>query len=562
MIPFALVAIFSKLQLPETRAEGVAELASLTGTRDILLFGKDTGINVYLPAPGLPQTLKRGVHWQNFLLSCEKQGVARGNVPALDDDQDEPALGIADKSGLSVLVFLGKEPGAEELEQVHALLPLLGARLSLERAAFAAEGQAAAAREASKRAGALNEALNASRRELQRAYERAELELASRREAERKLLEADRRKDEFLAMLAHELRNPLAPISMAAQILKASAVDSARINQTSRIIERQVRHMASLLDDLLDVSRVTRGTVVLDKEPVDVSLIVADAVEQVRPLIEARGQRLGLQLPHETVQVLGDRIRLVQVLANLLNNAAKYTEKTGHILLKIESDQELAKFHVRDSGIGIDEKLLPHVFELFSQGQRSPDRSQGGLGIGLALAKSLVELHGGSIRVYSEGPGKGSEFSVELPRLKLKEEDMPRAPVASMEKQDAGALRIMIVDDNLDAGQTMGAYLEASGHKVWVACDARSALDKVREAAPQVLLIDIGLPDIDGCELARRLRMLPETGRSMFVALTGYGREEDYERSRLAGFSCHLTKPADTAILTRLLSEASHGFLT
>jgi signal transduction histidine kinase len=366
MIPFELVSIFTRLQVPDTRRAATRELATFTKVSAVLVFGKDEEIGVFLPAPGLPQTLRQGDRWQIFLNECAKAGTATDMVPAPDDALDITALGIADQHGSSIIVFLGAAPRGPEQASISALLPLLGAKLAVERTTLAADGHATAARDASRRAGALNAALDANRRELQKAYERAERELVFRREAESRLKDADRRKDEFLAMLAHELRNPLAPISMAAQTLQFASVDQARVRLTCQIIDRQVRHMTSLLDDLLDVSRVTRGFVKLDQEMLDIKSIVSDAVEQVRPLIEARRHRLTLQLAHETARVQGDRTRLVQIVSNLLNNAAKYTPEGGDILLQLEVQAQQVMLIVRDTGIGIDATLLPHVFDLFT----------------------------------------------------------------------------------------------------------------------------------------------------------------------------------------------------
>ncbi|MDB5838422.1 MAG: Signal transduction histidine kinase [Herminiimonas sp.] len=557
MIPIELVSIFKRLQIPEIRSAATRELAVFTNTTEVLVFGKDEEIGIFLPAPGLPQTLRQGGRWQTFLGHCAAEGTAGGAVPATNDDVDLDAMGIADELGLSIMVFLGARPAPVALQWISALLPLLGAKLAIERTALASSGHAAAARDASRRAGALNAALDANRRELQSAYERAERELIFRREAESRLREADRRKDDFLAMLAHELRNPLAPISMAAQILRLPSVPPERLRQTSEIIERQIGHMTSLLDDLLDVSRVTRGLITLDHEAVDVGGIIADAIEQARPLIEARHHRLTVQLAPESVRVLGDRTRLVQVVTNLLNNATKFTPEGGDILLRLEPGPQYIGLCVRDTGVGMDAQLLPRVFDLFTQGERSSDRSQGGLGLGLALVKSLVELHGGKVAAYSAGHGTGSEFSINLPRLDgpVRQTEAPRARNA---RQSApGELCVMIVDDNADAAQTMAAFLEATGYRVCVAYDGHAAIAMARDETPHVFLLDIGLPDMDGYELARSLRAQAHSAGSVLIALTGYGQAEDQERSRSAGFDHHLTKPADPARLVELLSAVS-----
>ncbi|AEG93269.1 hybrid sensor histidine kinase/response regulator [Ramlibacter tataouinensis] len=371
-----------------------------------------------------------------------------------------------------------------------------------------------------------------------------------------KLKEADKRKDEFLAMLAHELRNPLAPIRSAAELLKRIDVAEPRVRKTSEIIARQVDHMTHLVDDLLDVSRVTRGVATLDKEPLDVRHIVMDAVEQVDPLLRTRRHELALQLSPETAVVYGDHKRLVQVMANLLNNAAKYTPEGGRIQLRtqVRGAQEVV-LEVIDNGIGMEPELAARAFELFAQAERTPDRSSGGLGLGLALVKSLVELHGGSVHCSSEGAGKGSCFSVGLPLVSAQvaapAPQLPEAAPQSIQQR----LRVMVVDDNADAAHMLAMFLEADGHQVQVEHDARQALERARVDPPDVCLLDLGLPDMDGNELARQLKSHAETAGAVLVAVTGYGGEHDRTEALAAGFSQHLVKPVDPAQLTLLLSR-------
>jgi PAS domain S-box-containing protein len=378
------------------------------------------------------------------------------------------------------------------------------------------------------------------------------LDITERKHAEEELRAADRRKDEFLAMLAHELRNPLAPIRTAAQLLNLIQVDEPRVRQTSEIIARQVDHMTGLIDDLLDVSRVTRGLVTLEPERLYLDEIIAAAVEQVRPLVEAKGQHL--LLPEATrLQVNGDRTRLIQVISNLLNNAAKYTPNRGKITLQVESVADEVIVRVCDSGVGISAELLPHVFELFSQAERSPDRSQGGLGLGLALVKSLVGLHGGRVTAHSSGLGMGSEFTIRLPRLITESEAQPDEKREPTLPATGTMLRLMVVDDNMDAAHSIAMLLETWGHSVSVEYEARGALARARIEAPEALLLDIGLPDMDGYALAAQLRLLPQTANATLIALTGYGKEEDRARSREAGFDHHLVKPTNPAELASLL---------
>jgi signal transduction histidine kinase len=376
--------------------------------------------------------------------------------------------------------------------------------------------------------------------------------------AEEALRLADRRKDEFLAMLAHELRNPLAPISAAAQLLNMGEPDAARVSRTSAIITRQVTHMTGLIDDLLDVSRVTRGLVVLAREEVDLRSVIADAVEQVRPLIEARHHQLAQNLSATPVFVEGDYKRLVQVLANLLNNAAKYTPEGGKLAIWLGATAEQVLISVSDSGIGISAELLPTVFDLFSQAERTPDRSQGGLGLGLALVKSLVELHGGMVTAASEGRNMGCEFTVRLPRLHARARLEAAAPRPSAGAPRGGRrLNLMLVDDNIDAAQTLGLLLESSGHTVTVVHNPVDALMRAEQQRFDACLLDIGLPGMNGYELARRLRKLPGGQDATLVAITGYGQESDQATAMYAGFDRYFVKPVEPAGLYELLARVA-----
>jgi PAS domain S-box-containing protein len=381
-------------------------------------------------------------------------------------------------------------------------------------------------------------------------------DVTSRKQVEDELRAANRQKDQFLAMLAHELRNPLAPIMTAAQLLKVGTLDARSIANASEIIVRQASHMTDLVNDLLDVSRVTRGLVALEKEELDLNVIVAAAVEQVRPLIDARRHSLTLQLSGRSAHVIGDRTRLVQVISNILNNAAKYTPPGGRITLSVTVDEQQVHVGVRDNGVGIAPDILPYIFDLFTQAERTPDRSQGGLGIGLALVKSLVALHGGTVRADSAGLGQGSEFCICLPRLAVLDEE-PDDEAFSGGAQAPDALRVMVVDDNVDAAQMLAALLEVQGHAVCVEYDAKGALERARRECPDVLLLDIGLPDMDGYELARALRAQPESADATLVALTGYGQSQDRKEAEQAGFDRYLVKPADMDQVNEVLAEAA-----
>ena len=379
-------------------------------------------------------------------------------------------------------------------------------------------------------------------------------DIDAQKRAEEELRDMNQRKDEFLAMLAHELRNPLAPIASAAQLLKLVKADPARIEQVSDIISRQVHHMTTLVDDLLDVSRVTRGQVELDRQPLDLTPTVASAVEQARPLIKSRQHVLHLNIMASDVAVFGDQTRLIQVIANLLNNAAKYTPPGGEITLSVELHGEQAYLAVADNGCGIEAALLPHVFELFTQGARTPDRSQGGLGLGLAIVKSIVTLHGGTVQADIAGAGKGSRFTIALPVLAGKAALLHPQPAPAA---NAAPARLLIVDDNVDAAESLSALLQAGGNFVRVASDPHHALQMALSDPPDIYVLDIGLPDMDGYELSRRLHAQPSTSSAVFIALTGYGQAQDLAMSKEAGFDHHFVKPLNMASLNVILAGLS-----
>ncbi len=380
------------------------------------------------------------------------------------------------------------------------------------------------------------------------------IDVTARKQAEEALKDADRRKDEFLAMLAHELRNPLAPISSAAQLLKAAPGDGQRVVRTSEIITRQVEHMTSLINDLLDVSRVTTGIVTLDKQRLDVNQIVLSSIEQVLPSLDARRHRFHYRPPEAVVLVLGDRKRLVQVITNLLQNAAKYTPEGGDVVLRLGTDQGEIVIGVEDNGVGIDPVLLPHVFELFTQAKRTSDRSEGGLGLGLALVKSLVASHGGRVSASSRGLGHGSTFTVTLPACDVSTSAVSERASRTAITSAPHRLRLLVVDDNVDAANALAMFLEAAGHHVDVEHRPSAVLERVLTASYDVYLMDIGLPEMDGNALARRLRALPQSAQSTFIAVTGYGQQYDKDTAIAAGFDFYFVKPASPVELTSLLA--------
>lgn len=379
-------------------------------------------------------------------------------------------------------------------------------------------------------------------------------DISDRKQAEEKLREADRRKDEFLAMLAHELRNPLAPISAAAELLKLSGLPAEQMRSTCDVISRQVDHMTGLVNDLLDASRVTTGFVVIANDEVDVKRVVSEAVEQVRPLFEAKRHEFSIQMCTDSAPVAGDHKRLVQVMANLLNNAAKYTPEGGRILIALQVEQDEIVLSVSDNGIGMSPQLLPNIFQLFSQAKRSSDRAQGGLGIGLTLVKRLVELHGGSVQPESAGENAGSTFTVRLPRLvKNGAEQSPFTGDVSSPPLSARVLQLLVVDDNVDAAHMLAMYFEANNYQVTVAHDSISALTQAEQGKFDAYLLDIGLPGMDGNELAQRLRALPQAKDAKMIAITGYGGQFDRESAMEAGFNDYVVKPAHPLKLIKLL---------
>ena len=394
-----------------------------------------------------------------------------------------------------------------------------------------------------------------------RALERLNAEL-ERRVAERTseleattaaLKEANERKDEFLAMLAHELRNPLAPIRTAVQLLRLKELAESQRTRARDVIERQVEHLVNLIDDLLDVSRITRGMITLQREPVLVGAIIARAVETARPAIDAHQHELAIDLPDELLTVDGDKTRLVQVLANILHNAAKFTEPGGRITLKVRRDGAHAVITVTDTGIGVPPEFLPTMFDLFTQVQGKLEREQGGLGIGLALVRRLVEMHGGTVTARSDGHGCGTEVTVRLPvavtRAIGSAAPEPAAPPVVPPR------RVLIADDNRDAAEALSLRLQLAGHEVRVVHDGVEAVSAAEAFSPEVVLLDLGMPRMDGYAAARKMRTSPWRRKATLIALTGWGQQEDRDRSAAAGFDLHLVKPVGEVELFEALGR-------
>lgn len=381
-------------------------------------------------------------------------------------------------------------------------------------------------------------------------------DVTARHRAEEALREADRRKDEFLATLAHELRNPLAPIRNALQILEIPRVDAAVAGQARQMMQRQVHHLVRLVDDLLDVSRVMRGKIELRKERIELATIIARAIETVQPLIESQEHRLEISLPTDSLLLEVDPVRLVQVVGNLLTNAAKYTEPQGCIWLTARREQDYAVLSIRDNGIGLAPEMLSQVFELFVQADHADYRGQGGLGIGLTLVRNLVEMHDGRVDASSPGLGQGSEFVVRLPLLKRGKLELEQEASGPPPPQvRSSGRRLLVVDDNHDAAISLAMLLRLKGHDVRVAHEGAAALESAAEYRPDMIFLDLGMPGMSGYEAARRIRQMPGLRETLLVALTGWGQQEDRRRTAEAGFDLHLIKPADARALEDALAR-------
>jgi signal transduction histidine kinase len=472
------------------------------------------------------------------------------------------------RSKVSVLVELYTK--RKELQRANEDLASANARLS--------EANIALQEEKTRELEALNRSLQRANAELEAANRSLQSENAERTRAEQALKEADRHKDEFLAMLAHELRNPLAPIHNAIELMRIKPLNDPQLNWARDVIARQLTSLTRLVDDLLDVSRITRGKINLTRQMVELEGLISRAIETVHPLFDERKHQLTLELPEPGVKVFGDPTRLTQAIANVLGNAAKYTDQGGQVIVSAVTRGADVEISIRDNGIGIRREMLPHVFELFTQLDRDDGRAQGGLGIGLALVQRLVRMHGGDVSATSDGQGRGSEFVIRLPLLREKEDEEEKGAVEVTPEQIVGDLaaasemaavvaplvtasaarmarRILIADDNNDALESLATLLQLSGHEVYTATNGGTALQSIERHLPEVVLLDIGMPLLDGYEVARRIRAQPWGQRITLVALTGWGQDSDRRRSREAGFDSHLVKPLDLETLTDLLAR-------
>jgi signal transduction histidine kinase len=462
------------------------------------------------------------------------------------------------RSKVSVLIELFTK--RRELQELNRNLAQANARL--------AEANTTLQAEKTRELETLNRVLQRANQELEGANRLLQTEVAERARVELALKEADRHKDEFLAMLAHELRNPLAPIHNAVQLMHRASFTDPQLAWSRDVIGRQLAHLTRLVDDLLDVSRITRGKINLNKEVIELATLLTRTVETVQPLIDERGHTLTVDVPTGMPAVLGDPTRLVQAVGNVLGNAAKYTDRGGQITLAAAASGAEVVIRIRDNGIGIAADLMPMIFNLFTQLDRTSGPAQSGLGIGLALVQRLVEMHGGSVTARSDGLGHGSEFVIRLPlfirervesgppiqQLSALEQSMTNADPATRTQR-----RILVADDNNDALESLATLLQLSGHEVYTAANGAVALESAEQHRPEVALLDIGMPKLDGYEVARRIRAQPWGQRITLVALTGWGQDSDRKRSQEAGFDSHLVKPLDLDKLTELLAALPVG---
>ena len=534
---------------PAGRPAAAERLARLLGADALIILVEDPAVDALVPALGFSPTLPGGEGWRTLLAAARSPGIHRGSVAYPAGPESAPAVAYA-ASGI-VLVFIGGTHEPDGIEGVATVVPLLAAALGAERETAAARGEKQVALDHARDAQALTAALDAARSELEQTLQALEERSRSLDEARARAERAVRAKDEFLAMLGHELRNPLSPIMTAVQLLRLNG----RMGREHEIIERQVTNLMRLVDDLLDVSRLTTGKIELRKQRVEIAEVVAQAIEMVSPVLERKQQMLSVTVPASGLVVDADPSRLAQVLANLVTNAAKYSDEGTRITVDASQDATQIRIRVKDQGIGISREMLDRVFELFEQQRQAIDRSQGGMGLGLAIVRSLVTLHGGRVWAESEGEGKGSEFVVVLPRAGSAADTSTQALPGDPAVIEGSGTRILVVDDNPDALTMMAYALSSLGYLVEAAANGPAALRMAERFHPEVAILDIGLPVMDGYELAQRLRAAHATGTLRLIAVTGYGQDADRRRSAEAGFDWHLVKPVSLDELQRVIGE-------
>ena len=548
MSELTLVRLAAALSDTTRRQEAASRLADALSAETVLLFVADPDAKVMLPAPGFPATLPGGGTWRQLLQALQRAGMHRGRVAFPTSDRGVDATAISDAH--VAIVLIGGDLRDDQAAALTAVLPLIGSTVRAEQAAVGARGELRAAQEYARDAETLARALDTARADVERTLHQLAAQTKALDAARAQAEAATRAKDEFLAMLGHELRNPLSPIRTALQLLRLKKQTSGELD----VIERQVANLVRLVDDLLDVSRITRGKVELRKRHVEIAEVAARAIETASPALERKQQRLVVDVPVSGLGIHADPARLAQVISNLLNNASKYSDDASVVTLSAEATGNDVVLRVRDEGIGIAPDMLERVFELFEQQPQALDRSGGGLGLGLAIVRSLVGMHGGRVWASSQGVGHGSEIFVQFPRAERVASTgaiEERPPTLEVLPRASGE-RVLIVDDNDDGAELLHDALSALGYEVRTAADGPTALRIAAEFKPVIGVLDIGLPVMDGYELARHL----QAGSDIrLVAVTGYGQQSDKERSRVTGFDAHLVKPVTLDELVQLLDR-------
>ncbi|MCW8091550.1 hybrid sensor histidine kinase/response regulator [Alteromonas sp. ASW11-130] len=546
MQPHRKLQLIAALAIPSERQNAARQLAKFYQADDLIIFFRDDQVGLFLPAPGFSQNLKDGKAWQHFLENCIHNSRATAHLQFSDSPLPVQVLGISDLNDI-IIVFVSEQCVIDNSDELFQLCPLLAHALRAESQSTALIAQTRLAREKEMSANLLAQSLEKARNRLAST-------LAAARKAEEALRLADKRKDEFLAILAHELRNPLAPIGNCIELLKHTEDNPQILLKVRKMMATQLGQMTRLIDDLMDVSRITRGKVNLQQQAVPLKVLLDSAIESAKPFIDQQRHRLNLDMPHDTLMVNADTTRLPQVFLNLLNNAAKYSESGGRIDIIVKADADEVTISIQDAGLGLDENELTSIFDMFVQADSVATYSRGGLGIGLTLVKKLVELHQGSVFAKSPGRGKGSEFVVTLPRLHQKQspnlEKQRKAPAAPLKR-----LKVLVVDDNEPSAHSMCMIAELLGHQTQSAFTGEEALAKAKCFQPNIVVLDIGLPDISGYEVCRTLRANPVFKDTLFVAQTGWGQAKDKQMGMEAGFDHYLVKPLDMSDLEPIFAR-------
>ena len=538
---------------PASRARNARDMAQALGAHELLIFVEDSGVNALLPAPGFPQTMRNGRQWRAFVEAARAQGIHRGALGPGGDAAGEDAVGLAASDG-SVLVLIGGAPRVAEAEALVPILPLLARSLQSEQASLAAAGQAQAARTAASQATALADKLSATRMELQAALASAEA--------------AARAKDDFLAVVSHELRTPLNAILGWVQLILMGRLDAATQARALESIERNAKSQARLIEDILDMSRIVAGRFRLNVASVDLAATIEAALDVVRPAAEAKNVRLHSVLDSQLGPISGDAERLQQVLWNLLSNAVTHTPSGGRVYVRLQRVDSHVEISVTDNGKGVDPAFLPHMFERFRQEENSATRRHTGLGLGLAITRHLVELHGGMISAASEGLGRGATFTVRLPLAPVTHPGAITS-IPKLGEVKAGArqqlasldgLRVLVVDDEGDVRELVATILRQSGAAVTAVRSAAEALEAFATTMPNILVSDIEMPGEDGYSLIRKLRAgaIPQARNVPAIALSAYAGPGDRMRALDAGFQLHISKPVEPAELVAVIANLAY----